>query len=270
MSGSNSCRYDSLLAGNLTFGPLTILAWQLIRLVLDTVVGFFRGSQKRPLPPSPACIITGCDTGIGRETAIRFAAEVSTCDWEDQKMHEQQRHHACMLLLLLLLLLLWLPGIYLDDVAACGSTIMMAPLMLELFSMLVCQLSMKGGPERVSVCCRGGECLLVCSLRQACSWLRPHPPSRPSPLMSPGGHMLCMCMLLTNRNSGDACALISRCAASCAVQCAWATVLHAWATMPSYHALAQCNTSCFCLASCTLQRREHPGSSPCRCSCGWR
>lgn len=79
MTDSRSSRGDSLLAGNLTFGPLLIMIQQLVVLVLATVGWLFRSTHKRPLPPSPACMITGCDSGIGKETALKLAAEASAC-----------------------------------------------------------------------------------------------------------------------------------------------------------------------------------------------
>jgi hypothetical protein len=67
-------------------------------------------------------MITGCDTGIGKETAIKLAAEASTGTGQGRQMivDEQHLHHACMhACMVLLLLLLLLPGIFTPTTLCC-------------------------------------------------------------------------------------------------------------------------------------------------------
>jgi hypothetical protein len=96
-----SGRMESLLAGTVAVPGL--LAWQLVRLALDTLAWLFKRSHTRPLPSSPACMITGCDSGIGRETAITLAAEARTCCWSAKLGCNSIGTLQTLLLLLLLL-----------------------------------------------------------------------------------------------------------------------------------------------------------------------
>jgi hypothetical protein len=79
MPYNTSERMESLLAGTVAVPGL--LAWQLVKLALDTLAWLFKRSHSRPLPSTPACMVTGCDTGIGRETAIKLADEARVCGW---------------------------------------------------------------------------------------------------------------------------------------------------------------------------------------------